>query len=106
MMQPKFKIRKGDEVIILTGKDKGKKGQVLEVLPTKSRVKVQGINLAKRHRRPTQSSPGGIDSFEASVHISNVALVDPDTGKATRVGYRVEDENKVRVAKASGKVIS
>ena len=63
-MQPKLKIRKGDEVIILTGKDKGKKGQVLEVLPTKSRVKVQGINLVKRHRRPTQTSPGGIDSFE------------------------------------------
>ena len=105
-MKQKLKIKKGDEVIVVTGKDKGKKGQVLEVLPTKSRVKVQGINLVKRHRRPTQTSPGGIDSFEASMHISNVALVDPDSGKATRVGYRVEDKNKVRVAKASGKVIS
>ena len=104
-MQPKLKIKKGDEVIIITGKDKGKKGTVLEVLPMESRVKVQGVNLVKRHRRPTQTSPGGIDSFEALVHISNVALVDPDTGKATRVGYRLEDGNKVRVAKASGKVI-
>ena len=105
-MQPKLKIKKGDEVIIVTGKDKGKKGMVLEVFPIESRVKVQGANLVKRHRRPTQTSPGGIDSVEASMHISNVAHVDPDSGKATRVGYRVEEGNKVRVAKTSGKVIS
>ena len=105
-MQPKLKIKKGDEVIIVTGKDKGKKGTVIEVLPLESRVKVQGVNLVKRHRRPTQTSPGGIDSVEASMHISNVAHVDPDSGKATRIGYRVEKGNKVRVAKASGKVIS
>ena len=105
-MQPKLKIKKGDEVIIVTGKDKGKKGTVLEVLPMESRVKVQGVNLVKRHRRPTQTAPGGIDSVEASMHISNVAHVDPDSGKATRVGYRFEEGNKVRVAKASGKVIS
>ena len=105
-MQPKLKIKKGDEVIIVTGKDKGKKGTVLEVLPMESRVKVQGVNLVKRHRRPTQTAPGGIDSVEASMHISNVAHVDPDSGKATRVGYRIEEGNKVRVAKASGKVIS
>ena len=105
-MQPKLKIKKGDEVIIVTGKDKGKKGTVLEVLPIESRVKVQGVNLVKRHRRPTQTSPGGIDSVEASMHISNVAHVDPDSGKATRIGYRVEKGNKVRVAKASGKVLS
>ena len=107
MMQPKFKIKKGDEVIVVTGKDKGKKGQVLEVLPIESRVKVQGINLVKRHRRPTQSAPGGIDTYEAPVHISNVAHIDPESGKATRVGYRIEKNgNKVRLAKASGKVIS
>ena len=105
-MRPKSKIKKGDEVIVVTGKDKGKKGVVLEVIPSESRVKVQGVNLVKRHRRPTQTSPGGIDSFEASVHISNVAHVDPDSGKATRVGYRLEDGNKVRVAKASGKALS
>jgi len=105
-MQPKLKIKKGDEVIIVTGKDKGKKGTVLEVLPMESRVKVQGVNLVKRHRRPTQTSPGGIDNVEASMHISNVAHVDPESGKATRVGYRLEEGNKVRVAKASGKVIS
>ena len=80
-MQPKLKIKKGDEVIIVTGKDKGKKGTVLEVLPMESRVKVQGVNLVKRHRRPTQTSPGGIDSIEASMHISNVAHVDPDLEK-------------------------
>ena len=106
MMRPKFKIKKGDEVIVVTGKDKGKKGQVLEVMPFESRVKVQGVNLVKRHRRPTQTAPGGIDTFEAPMHISNVAHVDPESGKATRVGYRIENENKVRVAKASGKVIS
>ena len=105
-MQPKLKIKKGDEVIIVTGKDKGKKGTVVEVLPMESRVKVQGVNLVKRHRRPTQTSPGGIDNVEASMHISNVAHVDPESGKATRIGYRVEKGNKVRVAKASGKVIS
>ena len=105
-MQPKFKIKKGDEVIVVTGKDKGKKGQVLEVMPFESRVKVQGVNLVKRHRRPTQTAPGGIDTFEAPMHISNVAHIDPESGKATRVGYRIENENKVRVAKASGKVIS
>ena len=106
-MQPKFKIKKGDEVIVVTGKDKGKKGQVLEVLPIESRVKVQGINLVKRHRRPTQSAPGGIDTYEAPVHISNVAHIDPESGKATRVGYRIEKNGKkVRLAKASGKVIS
>ena len=105
-MQPKLKIKKGDEVIVVTGKDKGKKGTVLEVLPMESRVKVQGVNLVKRHRRPTQTSPGGIDNVEASMHISNVAHVDPESGKATRIGYRVEKGNKVRVAKASGKVIS
>ncbi len=105
MMQPKVKIKKGDEVLVIAGKDKGKKGQVLEVFKTDCRVKVQGINLVKRHRRPTQTSPGGIDTFEASLHISNVAHVDPDSGNATRVGYRVEDGNKVRFAKASGKTI-
>ena len=106
MMQPKIKIKKGDEVIVVTGKDKGKKGQVLEVMPSESRVKVQGINMVKRHRRPTQTAPGGIDNIEASMHISNVAHVDPETGKATRIGYSFENGNKVRVAKASGKVIS
>ena len=105
-MLPKLKIKKGDEVIVITGKDKGKKGQVLEVMPSECRVKVQGVNMVKRHRRPTQTAPGGIDNIEASMHISNVAHIDPDSGKATRVGYSVENGNKLRVAKASGKVIS
>ncbi len=106
MMRPKLKIKKGDEVIVTTGKDKGKKGQVLEVMPSESRVKVQGVNMVKRHRRPTQTAPGGIDNIEASMHISNVAHIDPDSGKATRVSYSIENGNKLRVAKASGKVIS
>ena len=105
-MRPKLKIKKGDEVIVITGKDKGKKGQVLEVMPFESRVKVQGVNMVKRHRRPTQTAPGGIDTIEASMHISNVAHIDPESGKATRVGYSIENGNKLRVAKASGKVIS
>ena len=104
-MAVKYKVKKGDQVVITTGRDKGKKGEVLEVLREEARVKVQGINLVKRHRRPTQTNPGGIDTFEAPIHISNVAHIDPETGSATRVGMSVIDGKKVRVAKASGKAI-
>lgn len=105
-MALKFKIKKGDQVVITTGRDKGKKGAVLAVLRAESRVRVQGVNLVKRHRRATQSDPGGIDTLEAPIHISNVAHIDPESGAATRVGISVIDGKKVRVAKASGKVIS
>lgn len=100
-----MKIKKGDQVIVTTGKDKGKKGEVLVAMPKENKVVVQGVNMAKRHTRPSQASAGGIISKEAAIDVSNVALVDPETGKATRVGLKVVDGQKVRVAKKSGKVI-
>ena len=105
-MTGKFKIKKGDQVIVITGRDKGKKGEVLEVLRSVSRVRVQGINMVKRHRRATQNDPGGIISMEAPLHISNVAHVDPESGAATRVGFEVKNGVKVRVAKRSKKALA
>lgn len=101
------KIRSGDTVIVLTGKDKGKSGKVRQVLPHEHRVFVEGVNLVKRHQKARgPGQPGGILEKEAPLHVSNVALVDPQTGKATRVGFRIEaDGTKVRVAKKSGQVI-
>ena len=99
------KIKKGDKVIVLTGRDKGKTGEVTQVLPKEDRVVVSGVNVVKRHQRPTQTAPGGIVEKNASIHVSNVALADPKTGEATRVGFKVEDGKKVRVAKKSGEVI-
>ncbi len=103
----KLKIKKDDEIIVLTGKDKGKKGKVLKTLPEKSRVVVEGVNVAKKHQKPTQFEAGGIKEIEKSIHISNIALADPKEGKPTRVGYKVEkDGNKVRFAKRSGETIN
>jgi large subunit ribosomal protein L24 len=100
------KIKKGDRVVVLAGKDKGRQGQVIKVLPKEDRLVVSGVNMVKRHTRPSQSDPqGGIKNKEAALHISNVAFVDPKTGEPTRVGFRVEDGKKVRVAKKSGEVI-
>lgn len=100
------KIKKGDRVQILAGKDKGRQGNVLRVLPKEDRVVVEGLNLVQRHTRPTQSDPqGGIKSKEAALHISNVAIVD-SKGQPTRVGFRVEGDKKVRVAKTTGEVIN
>jgi large subunit ribosomal protein L24 len=105
-MAKKFKIRKGDQVVAIAGKDKGKTGEVLRVLREEDRVLVQGINMIKRHQRPTQASPGGIVEKEASLHISNIAHVDPKTDQPTRVGYKtIEADRKVRYAKRSGEVI-
>lgn len=105
-MARKFKIRKGDKVVAIAGKDKGKTGEVLRVLRREDRVLVQGLNMIKRHQRPTQASPGGIVEKEATIHISNVAHIDPKTDQPTRVGYRtVEADRKVRYAKRSGEVI-
>ena len=104
-MANKFKIKKGDQVVVITGRDKGKKGEVLEVLRAESRLRVQGINIVKKHRRASQSDPGGIVSMEAPLHVSNVAHVDPETGAATRIGFEVKDGQKVRVAKRSGKAL-
>lgn len=100
------KIKKGDKVIVLAGKDRGKEGEVLSVSPQDDRVVVRGLNLIKRHQRQTQTEQGGIITREAPLHISNVALKDPSSGKPTRVGFKVEDGKKVRVAKASGEVIN
>jgi large subunit ribosomal protein L24 len=100
------KIKKGDRVMVLTGKDKGRTGDVLKVLPKDERVVVQGLNMVQRHTRPSQLDPqGGIKHKEASLHLSNVAVVDSN-GKATRVGFRVEGDKKVRFAKTTGEVIN
>ena len=100
------KIKKGDRVVVLTGKDKGRHGAVLRVLPKEDRVVVEGLNMVQRHTRPTQTDPqGGIKNKEAAIHISNVAIVD-SKGKPTRVGFRVEGDKKVRVAKTTGEVIN
>jgi len=85
-MAEKFKIKKGDQVVVTTGRDKGRRGEVIEVRRTENRVLVQGCNIVKRHTRATQDNPGGIINKEAPLHISNVSLIDPDSGKATRVG--------------------
>ncbi len=99
------KIKKGDRVMLLTGKDKGRTGNVTKVMPKDSRVVVSGLNMVQRHTRPSQGDPqGGIKHKEASVHVSNVAVVDFN-GKPTRVGFKVEDGKKVRVAKTTGEVI-
>ena len=100
------KIRKGDNVVVLTGRDKGKTGDVLRVMRDDQRVIVHGVNIVKRHTAPSQNNPGGIDEKELSIHVSNVSLVDPDSGKPTKVGFKVlEDGRKVRVARGSGEMI-
>jgi large subunit ribosomal protein L24 len=100
------KIKKGDRVMVLAGKDKGRQGNVLKVLPKDERVVVEGLNMVQRHTRPSQGDPqGGIKHKEAALHVSNVAIVD-SKGKPTRVGFRVEGDKKVRVAKTTGEVIN
>ncbi len=101
-MQPKLKIKKDDTVVVRTGKDKGKTGKVLRVMPTENRAVVQGINLVTKHRKPSNTGAGGIEKIEASIHISNLGLADPKSGKATRVGSKTVGDKKVRVAKKSG----
>ncbi|TRO91284.1 50S ribosomal protein L24 [Glycocaulis profundi] len=99
------KIKKGDKVVILTGRDKGKTGEVIRSMPREDKVLVSGLNMVKRHNRPTQSTPGGIEEKEAPIHVSNVAIADPKTGEPTRVGFETRDGKTVRVAKKSGEVI-
>ena len=101
------RIRKGDTVVVITGSDKGKRGEVLSVMPKDDRAVVQGVNLAKRHTKPSATNQqGGIVEREATIHLSNLALVDPQTNKPTRVGFRtLDDGRKVRVARPSGAVI-
>ncbi len=101
-----LKIRRGDTVVVISGKEKGRRGEVQRVLPQESRVVVSGVNARTRHARPTQNNPQGLYTFEAPMHVSNVMLVDPNSGEPTRVGYRFADSGeKIRVAKKSGKDI-
>mgnify|MGYP005806269613 CR=1 FL=1 len=99
------KIRKGDKVVVLTGKDKGRTGEVLQVMPKEDRAIVRGVNLVKRHQRQSQTQEAGIITKEASIHLSNIAVADPKDGKPTRVGFKVDGDKKVRVAKRSGATI-
>ncbi len=102
----KLKIKKGDKVVVITGRDKGKTGEVKQVLPAENRVIVDGVNMVKRHTSPSAGNAGGIVEKEASIHVSNVAYVDPKTDKPTRIGYKtLEDGRKVRYAKRSGEII-
>jgi large subunit ribosomal protein L24 len=97
------KIRKGYKVVVLTGKDKGRSGEVLRVMPKDDKAVVRGVNVIRRHQKQTQSQEGGIISKEAPIHLSNIAIADPKDGKPTRVGFKIEaDGKKVRVAKRSG----
>ena len=101
-----WKIRKGDRVVVLTGRDRGRNGEVIRMFPEEQRALVRGINMVKRHQKQTAQSEGGIISREASIHLSNIAIADPKDGKATRVGFKVlEDGRKVRFAKRSGDLI-
>ena len=102
----KVRIKKGDQVVVTTGRDKGKKGEVLKVIPQDNRAIVSGVNVAKRHQKPTQMDPGGIKDKENSIHVSNLAIVDPKSGGPTRVGIKtLKDGRRVRFAKKSGEVI-
>lgn len=105
-MAGKLKIKKGDTVVVVSGRDKGKSGEVIRVIPKESRVLVRDVNMVKRHAKPTPTSPGGMIDKEAPLHVSNVALTDPKDSKPTRVGFRIlEDGRKVRFARRSGEVI-
>jgi large subunit ribosomal protein L24 len=96
------KIRKGDKVVVLTGKDKGRSGEVIQVMPKEDRAVVRGVNVVKRHQRQTQTQEAGIINKEAPIHLSNIAIADPKDGKPTRVGFKIDGDKKVRVAKRSG----
>jgi large subunit ribosomal protein L24 len=99
-------VKKGDKVMVISGKEKGKTGTIIAAFPKTDRVLVEGLNLVKKHMKPNQANPqGGIVSQEASIHVSNVMLIDPKSGEPTRVSYKVEDGKKVRVAKKSGEQI-
>jgi large subunit ribosomal protein L24 len=105
-MSAKLKIRKGDKVVVITGKDKGKQGEVIRTIPSENRAVVRGVNVARRHQKQTAAQEGGIVTKELPIHVSNLALRDPKDGKPTRVGFKtLADGKKVRVAKRSGEVI-
>lgn len=106
-MAAKLKVKKGDRVIVISGSDKGKRGEILRVMPDEGRVLVSGVNLVKRHTKPSAKTQGGIVSKESTIHVSNVSLIDPKTQKPTKVGYKIlGDGTKVRVARKSGETIN
>lgn len=107
MSKAKLHVRKGDQVVVIAGKDKGKKGQILEAYPSEGRVLVEGVNMIKRHTRPNQAHPqGGVVEREAPIHASNVMVVDPKSGEPTRTGKKIlKDGTKVRYAKKSGEIL-
>lgn len=106
MTAPKMKLKKGDKVVVLAGRDKGKRGEILKMIPADGKALVQGVNLVKRHQKPGQQGPGGIESKEAPIRLSNIAIEDPKDGKPTRIGFKfLKDGKKVRVARRSGEVI-
>ncbi|MFD1414812.1 50S ribosomal protein L24 [Oceanobacillus jeddahense] len=99
-------VKKGDKVKVLSGKDRGKEGTVLEALPKKERVLVEGVNMIQKHAKPSQDNPqGGILNIEAPIHVSNVLPIDPKSGEPTRVGYEIKDGKKIRIAKKSGEAL-
>lgn len=102
---PKLHVKRGDTVVVIAGDDKGKKGEVLQVFPDKARAVVDGVNIVKKHVKATQNEEGGIKEMPASVHVSNLALVDPKTGEATRVGRKQVDGKNVRYSKKTGNII-
>ena len=105
-MAMKYKIKKGDKVVVTTGRDKGKTGEVLAMFPTENRALVQGVNMVKRHQRQTPQTEGGIINRESKIHVSNLSIADPKDGSPSRVGYKLNDDGtKSRIAKRSGEVI-
>ena len=104
-MATKLKVKKGDKVVVITGRDKGKTGEVLKVFREENRLLVQGVNMAQRHQKQSMQQEGGIVQKELAIHVSNVALIDPKTEKPTRIGYKMDGERKVRVARRSGEAL-
>jgi large subunit ribosomal protein L24 len=105
-MAQKLKLRKGDKVVVVAGRERGKKGEILKIFRSESRALVTGVNMVRRHTRPTTTNPGGIIDKEAPLHLSNLAIEDPKTGEPSRIGFKnLNDGRKVRFAKASGEVI-
>jgi len=104
-MNKKFKIKKGDKVVVLAGRDKGMTGEVKQIMTEEDKVVVAGVNARTKHRKPSQTNPGGIEKVEMPIHISNVAIADPKDGKATRIGFKADGDKKVRVAKRSGEQV-
>ena len=102
---PKLKLKKGDQVVVIAGAYRGQKGEILEVLPKKNRAVVQEVNIVKKHQRPTNDNPGGINEIAAPIHLSNLMLIDPKTGEPTRIGRKVVDGKIVRYSKKSGEII-